>query len=126
MVSLKKLESAIRKSWGRDTCHFKFLWDDKTQPESAGHCRVVALIVQDYFGGDILLTHVRRCPKWTHFFNRIDGRFVDLTKDQFPKNTEFVKPKVITRKEALKSKRTQKGYSILKKRVSELLSKQSC
>ena len=48
-----------------------------------------------------------------------NGKEVDLTKDQFPKNIKFVKPKIISRKEALSSKRTQTGYEILKKRVKK-------
>ena len=112
-ITLKRLEKAIRGSWGRDTCHYKFLWDDKSKVDSAGHCRVCSLIVQDYLGGDILFSHVKGNKKWTHFWNKLENKEVDLTKDQFPKNVTFVKAKIITRKEALKSKRTQKGYQIL-------------
>jgi hypothetical protein len=114
MVTLKQLEKAIRSSWGRNTCHFKFLWDDKSQSESAGHCRVVAILVQDYFGGDIMHTHVRGMPKWDHFYNLVKGKKVDLTYDQFPKNTKFVRPNLVSRKEALKSKRTQNLSTISK------------
>jgi hypothetical protein len=44
-------------------------------------CAVTALIVQDYFGGDLL-----RCPMTdggSHYWNRLPtGEEVDLTKDQ--------------------------------------------
>lgn len=62
-ISIKKFEELIRKSWDRDTCHYKFLWDNKKISESAGHCRVVSLLIQDYFGGDILYSYVYGNPK---------------------------------------------------------------
>tara|TARA_B100002003_G_C13629173_1_gene322005 strand:+ start:85 stop:462 length:378 start_codon:yes stop_codon:yes gene_type:complete len=121
-ISLKQVESAIKNSWDRETCHYKFLWDDKELPESAGHCRVVSLIVQDFMGGEIMYSYIRGNPKWDHYWNKLpNGKEVDLTKDQFPKNIKFVKPKIISRKEALSSKRTQTGYEILKKRVKKIL-----
>ena len=121
-ISLKQLEKAIKKSYCRETCHYKFLWDDKSLSDSAGHCRVVSLIVNDYFGGDILYSNVKGNPKWDHYWNRLDnGKEVDFTMDQFPKNVKFVKFKIISRKEVLSSKRTQKGYRILKKRLFKIL-----
>ncbi|MBT7169662.1 hypothetical protein HN908_01280 [Candidatus Woesearchaeota archaeon] len=121
-ISLKQLESAIKKSWNRETCHYKFLWDDKDLPESAGHCRVVSLIVQDFFGGEILYSYVRGNPKWDHYWNKLsNGKEIDFTKDQFPENIIFIKSKLISRMEALSSKRTQSGYEILKKRVKSIL-----
>jgi len=120
-LTLKQLDGTIRKSWGRDTCHFKFLWDNVGTPESVGHCRVVALIVQDYFGGEIIYSHVKGNRKWDHYWNKLpSGKEVDLAKDQFLKGTKFVKSKVVSREEALRSKRTQRGYRILKKRIEKL------
>ena len=99
----------------------KFLWDENKG--SAGHCAVTSLIVQDYFGGDIMFTHVKGNKKWTHFYNRINGKKVDLTHNQFAKNTKFVKPVVVSRKYPLNSKRTQRGYNILKRRVAKIQDK---
>ena len=120
-MRLSRLKKAIEKSWNRDTCHYKFLWDETELPPSAGHCRVVSLIVQDYYGGDIMHTHVKGNPKWDHYYNRIKGRIIDLTHDQFPARTKFVKPEKVSREEALASKRTQKGYELLKRRVKRQL-----
>lgn len=121
-ISLKQLESAIKQSWGRYTCHYKFLWDDKELPDSAGHCRVVSLIVQDYFGGEIMHTNVKGNSRWDHYYNKLpSGKIIDITADQFPKNTKFAKPKIISRKVALCSVRSQRGYQLLKNRVKEIL-----
>ena len=121
-ITLKQLKEAIKKSWDRDTCHFKFIWDNNSLSDSAGHCRAVALIVNDYFGGEIIYAHVVGNPKWDHYWNKLpSGKEIDLTKDQFPKNVIFTKSKIISRKNTLSSKRTQKGYKILMKRVRSLL-----
>jgi hypothetical protein len=121
-ISLKKLENAIKKSWDRETCHYKFIWDNKKLSESAGHCRVVSLIVQDFFGGEIMYSYVHGNPRWDHYWNKLsDDKEIDLTQDQFPKNIKFVKPKLISRNKVLSSKRTKKGYKILKRRVINFL-----
>ncbi|WP_236693726.1 hypothetical protein [Robbsia andropogonis] len=44
------------------------------------HCSVTSLIVQDYFGGQILATQT---SGGKHFYNLIDGRKWDLTVSQF-------------------------------------------
>jgi len=121
-VSLKQLESAVKKSFSCETCHFKFLWDDKSLPLSAGHCRVVSLIVQDYFGGEIVYSYVKGNRKWDHYWNKFpSGKEIDLTFDQFPNGVYFVKPVVLSREKVLSSKITQRGYKILKRRVKKIL-----
>ncbi len=125
MVSIKRLKEAIMKSWGEDTCHYKFLWRDKSLPDSAGHCRVVSLIVQDYLGGSILYSHVKGNMNWDHYWNLLpSGKELDLTKDQFSKNIKLVKSKKVSRKEVLSSKRTTRGYELLKNRVKNYCSKE--
>lgn len=53
-----------------------------------GHCAVVALVVQDLFGGDILRASLEHIPAFahlrSHYWNRLpDGRVIDLTRTQF-------------------------------------------
>jgi hypothetical protein len=46
-----------------------------------GQCGVTSLVIQDYFGGDILKT---RLPNGQlHFYNRIDSKRIDFTDEQF-------------------------------------------
>ncbi len=68
----------------------------KINPPSSGHCAVVAKIVQDRFGGDLVSTYIKANSHW---FNRIyigDTYIdVDLTGDQFglpPLNFSVSKP----------------------------------
>ncbi len=54
-----------------------------------GHCAVVALVVQDLFGGEVVWAEARH-PDGTpesHYFNKIAGIEWDLTRDQFPDGT---------------------------------------
>lgn len=51
---------------------------------AAGQCNVTAVVIQEMFGGEILQTALP--DDWgdvIHFYNRIDGRVVDLTDSQF-------------------------------------------
>jgi len=92
-------------------------------PDSAGHCRVVALIVNDHFGGEILYSHVVGNLKWDHYWNKIpSGKDVDLTGDQFSKDTKFVKSRAVSRRQVLSSRRTQRGYKLLSGKVKRLIS----
>ncbi|MDQ8727235.1 hypothetical protein [Bradyrhizobium sp. LHD-71] len=45
-----------------------------------GQCNVTALLLNEFFGGDILKTPL---AEGDHFYNRIDGRRIDLTESQF-------------------------------------------
>lgn len=83
---------------------------------------MAALIVNDYFGGKIYFSHVAGNLGYTHYWNQLpNGKKVDLTKDQFPKNVRLVKPIIISRKEALNNNIIQKAYLILKKKVAKYL-----
>lgn len=48
---------------------------------SAGHCAVVAVLVRNIFGGDMVSTKI---DGKSHWYNRLpDGMYIDLTGDQF-------------------------------------------
>ncbi|MEM7499313.1 MAG: hypothetical protein AAF371_15140 [Pseudomonadota bacterium] len=67
--------SALRQSWSLAS-------STKWRPENPalGHCGVSALVAHDHLGGEILKT--RNGDLW-HFYNRIDGRRIDFTAEQF-------------------------------------------
>lgn len=122
-LSLKLLEEIIKNSWDRKTCHYKYMWDDRSTPKSTGHCRVSALIIQDIIGGKILYSYANKNKKWDHYWNLLpSGIEIDLTSDQFPLDVVFAPAIEIDRKQVLKSRRTQKGYNLLRERVFSRLS----
>jgi len=79
--SLSELHTALERSWDKDTAYAK-VKDAAEKGSSFGQCYVTALVVQDYFGGEILVYDYGDGDK--HFWNRLpDGREYDLTADQF-------------------------------------------
>jgi len=72
-------ETAVRAS-------LQNAWSLKTAkqwtPENpaSGQCNVTAAVIFDLFGGEILRT---RLPGVWHYYNKIEGRRIDLTDIQF-------------------------------------------
>lgn len=119
MVTLVDLKEALVKSWSTDTA----AGDWTPDCPSLNQCAVTALIVQDYFGGDML-----RCKMTdgdSHYWNRLqDGSEEDLTADQF----SYIKPQALkdnfivrTREYVLSFPNTVVRYDILKTRVQKIL-----
>jgi hypothetical protein len=75
---LWSLRSALEDLWSAETSVNGTL-DAKRC--SRGQCVPTALLVNELYGGDILRTVVRG---ESHYFNRIKGVEIDLTRDQFP------------------------------------------
>lgn len=50
---------------------------------SAGHCDVVAMLLQSIYGGKLVTTTINKIDHW---FNKIGNQYVDLTGDQFGLN----------------------------------------
>lgn len=77
-LSFDKLIYFLKLNYNEKTCYSKVKWDI-TNP-SLGHCAVASLIIQDYFSGKIAKIKVDGI---SHYFNIIDTKIVDVTKDQF-------------------------------------------
>lgn len=52
-----------------------------------GQCNVTALLINDLLGGEILKTPL---PEGDHFYNRIDGKRIDLTDSQFEAPIDYL------------------------------------
>jgi len=126
---ISKLEEAIRKSWSKETSSDPEKW--AYENPAWGQCAVTALLVNDYLGGDIVWAEAK-LPDGkgiSHYFNRIEGREIDLTRRQFPEGT--IIPAGIEKKKEYDSTReyvllapgstTRQRYEILKERVDETI-----
>ena len=58
------------------------VWNVWNEGKNDGQCYITALVVQDFFGGEILRCVLNKKGD-THYWNIIDGVGVDLTSDQF-------------------------------------------
>ena len=121
MITIKDLSFALLTSWDADTA--KGEW--RPDVPSLNQCAVTALVVQDYFGGDLL-----RCPLNdgdSHYWNKIaDGNEIDLTFEQFSYTRQFDEEgKTIVRERdyVLSYPDTLKRYEILAKRVRSVLTR---
>jgi hypothetical protein len=72
------LYRALVLVWSQDTASPTGAWSPENRAHN--HCSLTALLVQDYFGGQILST---KTSGGTHFYNSVDGVKWDLTSSQF-------------------------------------------
>lgn len=114
-MTLDQLYLQLTRAWSPYTCFIETDWDD--QCPAKGQCAITALVVQDYFGGDLL----RTVPSsgGSHYYNRLpDGTTVDLTRQQFSPTTCFTAPETRTRDYLVGSADTFRRYCLLRDRVA--------
>jgi hypothetical protein len=118
-ITLGELEDAIRASWSAETSDDPGSW---TMDNPAyQQCDVTAHVVQDYLGGDILVSGValdgRRVDR--HAWNRLpSGLAVDLTREQFLQGEQFEAPDASG---SFVTESHQKRYELLAERVRSKL-----
>ena len=80
--SLDCLFKVLLDVWCRDTAYPSCQMDyDQENDPTYGQCAITATLVHDMFGGTI--HKVRVSGGGTHYFNQINGHYIDLTSDQF-------------------------------------------
>lgn len=109
----------VKKVADRDTSFDPNNWS----PDNSlwGHCVVVSLLAQDYFGGDLIRGSLENFPEFyhlrSHYWNKFsDGKEVDFTGVQFGKSLHISNSEVRARENVLFSPDTQKRYSLLRSR----------
>ena len=81
IATLGKLHEALLHAWSRETAFPACREDWSTANPAFGQCTITAMLVHDLFGGTI--HRIRLAGGGTHYFNKIDGMYVDLTSSQF-------------------------------------------
>lgn len=79
-----------------------------------GQCAITATLVYDLFGGTIHKLKVD--GGGTHYFNKINGHYIDLTSDQFDLYDiplEYVPNEVVPREYCGKNADTNRRYQLL-------------
>lgn len=122
-ITVEEIRRHFLTAWGPDTCypHMKDEWTPENP--SRDQCGMTALVVQDIFGGDLILAevHVDGAQIGHHYWNRLpDGSDVDLTADQFRPNETVVGARVVVRPpDAPRYHREQ--YELLRRRVFDAM-----
>lgn len=118
---ISELETKLRKCYSKETAFYKNKEAWNNHNPTCGQCAITALIVQEYFGGTI--HRIRVNENETHYFNIIDKKIIDLTKEQFNvRNIKIIydENELTSREEILKSVDTVKRYNILKERIKNV------
>ena len=105
-----ELYRALADAWSANTASPTGAWSPANRAQN--HCSVTALIVQDYFGGEILST---RTVGGTHFYNTVGGVKWDLTSSQFSEPIPY-EDRVSSRDDALADTAVEK-YELLVSRL---------
>ena len=110
LPKLVRLDLALKRSWNKKTCYppIKKQWT-KENP-ALGQCAVTALIVQDFFGGEILF-----CKHQNHFWNQMpdsDKTHIDLTRSQFPLSAVICLDSTVVRQDLLYSEEALKAKTL--------------
>ena len=81
---------------------------------SKGQCGVTSLVVNDFFGGDILKTKI---PEGWHYYNRISNKYFDFTQSQFLQKPIYLD--ILSNREEAFSDTNIEQYNYLKNRVNQ-------
>lgn len=120
LQTLDDLYKVLRKSWCKQTAYPSCQFDWQECDPSLGQCAITAMLVHDMFGGSI--HRIRNKGGGTHYFNRIDGKYIDLTREQFDLYdipVQYEPNEKIERRYCGKNADTKSRYDMLIKKVLE-------
>ena len=122
ITTLLDLFAVLEKCWSKETAYPSSQADWVPNDPSYGQCAITAMLVHDMFGGTIHKIKVN--GGGTHYFNKINGQYVDLTREQFdlydlPVNYE--PNQEISRKYCGKNKNTYERYKQLQRNIIRYL-----
>ena len=109
--NINEFLNILYKCWSVDSSS-KWSLDNPAK----GQCGVTALIVNDFFGGEILKNQTT--IGW-HYYNRINNKRFDLTKSQFLKEPSYLD--ILSSREEAFSDTNIEQYKYLKDRVVNYL-----
>lgn len=116
----KRVIGAIRQSWTKDTSAVSDEWTPDNP--ARGQCDASSFVLWELFGGNLVLAEVFVDGDQTehHYWNRIDGEDIDLTREQFI-NGEEIREKQVMPDEYMREKMPTMR-SELRERVDRLRS----
>ena len=121
-LTLNRIQAAFDASFALDTCSEDDLPFWTVDNPSRGHCAVAALTLHDLIGGDLLLAIVERDDVQVgyHYWNRLAGVDIDLTRDQFIPGESVSAPNVVVRPPERPGNYAEQ-YDVFRRRVGQQL-----
>ncbi|MCO5997000.1 YunG family protein [Actinoallomurus rhizosphaericola] len=124
--TLQEIDQALREAWAADTCSPDDLERSGWSPENPawGHCDITALLVNDLFGGDLVVGEVHSAagePQGHHWWNLLPGGAeIDLTREQFRDGQKITGRRIVERPRPQPLRRSRE-YELLRRRVAARL-----
>ena len=110
------------KAWEKNTAYPSSQADyEKDNDPTYGQCAITATLVYDLFGGTI--HKIRVNGGGTHYFNKINGHYIDLTRDQFDLYNIDIKygpNETVDREYCGKDADTLKRFNLLKNKIEKV------
>jgi len=113
-MTLEQLQKYLYKVYSKETCYPSCRDGWSINNPTLGHCAIVSLLVNDYFGGEIYKIKVNGI---SHYFNYIDNNVVDFTSKQFGMMIDYNNRVKKDRVEILRDEDTLLRYNTLKMRL---------
>ncbi|HHW94572.1 MAG TPA: hypothetical protein GX736_01395 [Mogibacterium sp.] len=121
VTNLLELFAVLEQCWSRDTAYPACQEEWVANDPSYGQCAITAMLVYDMFGGTI---HKIKVDGGTHYFNKLNGRYVDLTREQFDLYNipvSYVPNQEVAREYCGKNKDTLRRYKKLQWNIIQYL-----
>ena len=125
ITNLLELFAVLEQCWAKDTAYPSCQEEWVANDPSYGQCAITATLVFDMFGGSI--HKIKVAGGGTHYFNKLGGRYVDLTREQFdlyniPVNYE--PNQEVAREYCGKNKNTLERYRQLQRNIIRYLNEE--
>lgn len=117
-MNFKYLQELLNKCYTKDLCYPKVAKNWSENNKCYGMCAITALIVNDYFNGELGKIRVEDI---SHYFNIINGEIIDFTAVQFEHQIDYSNYELVNRDSMLQNENTMLRYSVLKNRLEKLL-----
>lgn len=124
LKTLDDLYAILRKAWRKETAYRSCQAEWVDSDPSYGQCAITAMLVYDMFGGSI--HRIRVDGGGTHYFNKINGHYIDLTVEQFDLYNipvSYEPNEEMQRQYCGKNADTAKRYKLLIERIAQILNK---
>jgi hypothetical protein len=122
-LTFQDIEAAIRSSWSLETCDPTDVSSWSPSNPARGQCAATALVVHDLVGGELLEAEVLfpdGARQGFHYWNRLAGVDVDLTREQFTSGELVQESRLIDRHSPVQWL-AHGQYLLLRDRVHEVL-----
>lgn len=123
--TLLDLDRALRAGWAADTCSPDDAARAAWTPDNPawGHCDLTALIVNDVFGGDLVVgeVYLDGDQHGFHWWNQLASSVeLDLTREQFQRGQTVTATRIVKRPPGPTPRRWEE-YLLLRERVLKRL-----